>query len=88
MMVLVFDWMLNDLVRFCTSSNKFSVFSVDPTFSLGSFDVTVTTYNHLLLTWGRNSMKHPSFLGPLFVHVKKDFAAYHFFACTLVSKQP
>ena len=50
--------------------------------------MTVTTYNHLMLTCERNSSKHPSFLGPLFVHVKKDFATYHFFASTLVSRQP
>ena len=45
MMILAFDWTLDDLVRFCTLSGNFSVLSVDPTFSLGAFDVTVTTYN-------------------------------------------
>ena len=84
MMVLAFDWMLNDLIRFCTIPGNFSVLSVDPTFSLGSFDVTVTTYRHLLLMSGD---KHPSMTGPLFVHVKKDFATYHFFASSLVAKR-
>ena len=49
MMLLAYDWMLDDLVRFCTSASEFSVFGIDPTFSLGAFDVTVTTYHHLLL---------------------------------------
>ena len=84
MMVLAFDWMLDDLVRFCTVPGSFSVLSVDPTFSLGSFDVTVTTYRHLLLKSGE---KHPYMIGPLFVHLKKDFAAYHFFASSLVGKR-
>ena len=79
MMVLAFDWTLNDLVRFCASSlNVFSPLGINPTFSLGSFDVTVTTYRHLLLTKQRHALAHPVLFGPLFVHVKKDFEAYHF----------
>ena len=50
MMMLAFDWMLDDLVRFCTEPNNFSILGVDATFNLGAFDVTVTTYHHLLLT--------------------------------------
>ena len=50
MMMLSFDWTLEDLVRFCTSSTSCSILGVDPTFSLGAFGVTVTTYRHLLLT--------------------------------------
>lgn len=50
MMMLAFDWMLDDLVRFCTQQNCFSILGVDATFNLGAFDVTVTTYCHLLLT--------------------------------------
>ena len=49
MMLLAFDWMLDDLVWFCTVTGNFSALSVDPTFSLDDFDVTVTTYCHLLL---------------------------------------
>ena len=80
MMMLGFDWTLEDLVRFCTSSAAFSILGIDPTFSLGAFDVTVTTYRHLLLTTKDDIHKHPVLIGPLFVHVKKDFQAYHFFA--------
>ena len=89
MMVLAFDWVLNDLVRFCASSSTtLSPLGIDPTFNLGSFDVTVTTYRHLLLTKQGNISTHPVLFGPLFIHVKKDFEAYHFFASSLVSKQP
>ena len=41
-----------------------------------------------MLTCESNSLKRPSMIGPLFVHVKKDFAAYHFFASSLVSRRP
>ena len=46
MMVLAFDWTLDDLVRFCTNASEFCVLGFDPTFNLGPFDVTVTTYQH------------------------------------------
>ena len=88
MMVLAFDWTLDDIVRFCTSTTSFSILGVDPTFNLGAFDVTVTTYRHLLLTTKDDAHKHPVLIGPLFVHVKKDFQTYHFFASSLVSKRP
>ena len=89
MMVLAFDWVLNDLVRFCASSSTTSSpLGVDPTFNLRSFDVTVSTYCHLLLTKQGHVSMHPVLFGPLFILVKKDFEAYHFFASSLVSKQP
>ena len=88
MMLLAFDWTLDDIVRFCTPLSGFSIMGIDPTFNLGAFDVTVTTYRHLMLTAQLNTRKHPVFIGPLFVHVKKDFSAYHFFASSLVGKRP
>ena len=89
MMCLTFDWTLHDLARFCTHPKNFSILGVDPTFDLGDFDVTVTTYRHLMLELkGSPQSKHPVLLGPLFVHVRKNFEAYHFFASTLVSKCP
>ena len=87
MMLLAFDWTL-DIVRFCTPVLQFSIKGIDPTFNLGTFDVTVTTYCHLLHTVQQNTIKHPLCIGPLFVHVKKDFSAYHFFASSLVGRRP
>ena len=57
MMLLAFDYTLDDLVCFCTAPT-FSVFGVDSTFNLGSFDVTVTTYRHLLLEYQQNPSVH------------------------------
>lgn len=87
MMVLAYDATLYDLHRFCTGPSKFCILGVDPTFSLGDFDVTVTTYQHLMLS-SQQTSKYPVFIGPMFVHVKKDFPAYHFFTSALIGLQP
>ena len=79
------DRQLTDLIRFCTLQEQFGVMTVDPTFSLGEFDVTVITYRHLLLEMYGNS---PVFIGPVMVHYKKTFSSYSFFASTLVGLQP
>ena len=71
MVMLAFDWTLDNLVRFCTPSTSFSILGINPTFSLGDFDLTVTTYRHMLLTSKDDVRKHPTLIGPLFVHVKK-----------------
>ena len=46
MAVLAFDWTLADLERFCTNPQQHVILGVDPTSNLGSFHVTVTTYQH------------------------------------------
>ena len=81
--VLMYDFHLEDMARFCTSTGEFCILTIDPTFSLGEFDVTPITYRHLLLE-SRRSNSHPIFLGPVLVHYRKTFAAYLFFASTLV----
>ena len=43
------DYQLDDLVRFSTNSTEHCILTIDPTFSLGDFDVTPITYRHLLL---------------------------------------
>ena len=89
MMLIAFDYTLDDLVRFCTSKENFSILGVDPTFNLGDFDVTVTTYRHLLLRPRETPAgKPPVMLGPMFLHVRKDFTAYHFFSSALVGQRP
>ena len=80
MRVLAYDWTLDDFVLFCTTSAQFSVLGVDPPFSLGAFEVTVTTYRHLKLCHNADPHgKPPVMVGPLFVYMQNDFAAYHFF---------
>ena len=81
--VLARDRQLNDLVRFCEIPENVSVLTVDPTFNLGDFDVTPTTYRHRLLIsthFGRN----PVMIGPVMIHYRKTFHTYLFFAATLV----
>ena len=85
MTVLCFDCSINDLERFCTGEQH-TVLSVDPTFNLGDFDVTVTTYRHLMLT--NMSGNHPVMMGPLVIHQCKKFNTYHFFASLLVGLRP
>ena len=43
------DYQIQDMVTFSTSSSEFCILTIDPTFSLGEFDVTPITYRHLLL---------------------------------------
>ena len=85
MTLLSFDWTLNDLERFCTGKSH-TVLSVNPTFNLGDFDVTVTSYRHLMLT--NSCGNHPVMIGLLFVHQCKKFSTYHFFASSLVGLRP
>ena len=81
--VLARDRQLDDLVRFCAIPESFSVLTVDPTFNLGEFDVTPTTYRHGLLISPRFG-KSPIMIGPIMIHYRKTFHTYLFFASTLV----
>ena len=89
MSVLTFDWTLTDLERFCVNPQKHTVLSVDPTFNLGSFHVTVTTYQHPMLEYRHQRRgSHPVMLGPLFIHQRKTFATYNFFFSQLIGLKP
>ena len=86
--ILASDRQLDDVERFCCKEGNFRILTVDPTFSLGDFDVSITTYRHLLLQC-RRSGNHPAFIGPTMVHYTKTFATYLFFSSTLVGlRQP
>jgi hypothetical protein len=76
---------LKDLARFCTSSFEFSILCIDPTFNLGDFDVTLTTFKHLFLQ-SKRYKQSPIFLGPACIHFKKSFATYLFFASTMIGQ--
>ena len=47
--IVAFDRQLSDMVKFCTDEDVFDIVTIDPTFSLGDFDVTNLTYRQLLL---------------------------------------
>lgn len=87
MSILCTNDQLKDVVRFCTT-NECSPLCVDPTFDLGDFSVTVSSYRHLLLQHTKKGKKSPVLLGPLLVHRRKDFSSYYFFASSLVSLEP
>ena len=65
---------LKDVERFCTQPQSFSVLGVDPTFNIGNFYVTVTTYRYLMLY--TNKGVHPVMIGPILIHHKKGFDSY------------
>ena len=87
MSVLCTDSQLFDIQRFCTDACTSYPLSIDPTFDLGDFSVTVTSYRNLLLKSCRTS-KNPVMLGPMMVHRCKLFSSYHFFASSLISLNP
>ncbi len=82
--VLATEQQLHDLERFCCNPLNFSVLTVDPTFSLGDFDITPTTYRHLLLRSKRTD-KPPVMLGPTLIHYRKTFSTYKFLASCMIS---
>ena len=72
--VVATERQLNDLVRFCTVLGKGSIMTIDPTFSLGDFDVTVITYRHTMLS-SRQSKQPPGMIGPVMVHYRKTLTS-------------
>jgi len=94
MIVIALDRMLDNLVRFCVSSESSlqpTILTFDPTFSLGEFDVTVSTYKHPLVVFRNpcgHTAKHPSLIGPVLIHQRKQFVNYHYLTSTLVSFRP
>lgn len=83
--VVATNQQLQDLARFCTSPFEFSVLTVDPTFSLGEFDVTLITFQHLLLQ-SKRFKQPPVLAGPVCIHFKKTFSMYLFFASTVIGQ--
>ena len=82
--VVATEQQLHDLERFCCNSSYFCIMTVDPTFSLGYFDVTPTTYHHLLLHSKRMD-KPPVMLGPTMIHYRKTIPTYMFLASCMIS---
>lgn len=79
--VAVRDRQLDDLVRFCTIPEGFSILIADPTFNLSHFDVTPTSYQYwyyLLKVFA------PVFIGSTLIHYRKTFHTYLIFASTVI----
>ena len=84
--VVASDQQLDDVVKFCASpvGTESSIMTIDPTFCLGEFECTPTTYRHLLVITRRYNTP-PIFIGPVLIHYRKNFASFLFFASSLVS---
>ena len=73
------DCQLADMEHFLVNDQNYGILTVDPTYNLGQFYVTATTYPHLMLQ-DVTSQKHPSILGPVLVHQRMDFASFNYFS--------
>ena len=87
MVVLAFDWTLENLERLCTSEAKHTALHLNPTFDLSSFHLTDMS-NHDLIVSSRMGGKHQVMPGPLFIHQRKPFSSYHFITSQLVGLRP
>ena len=81
--VLASDNQLQNVVRFCTNPRASSVFGIDPTFNLGKFYVTLTTFTYTQVVNKTTSLS-PTFLGPVFVHTEKNYESFFHFFSTLL----
>ncbi len=81
--ILFLDSQLADMERFLVNDQDYGILTVDPTYNLGQFYVTATTYPHLLLQ-DVTTRRHPSILGPVLVHQRMDFASFNYFSNTLI----
>ena len=85
--VFTLDIQLSDLARFCTNPGAFCVLGIDPTFNLGKFYVTITTYTYLHIV-NKVTNIAPAFVGPVFVHTEKSYEAYYHFFSTILKLEP
>ena len=66
---------LKDIERFCTKVSSFSILGIDPTYNIGNYYVTVTTYRHL--SFETSEGVNPVFLGPCLIHSVKEYNSYY-----------
>ena len=82
--VLFADWQVSDLDHFVCNTRNYSILTADTTYNLGDFYVIPMTYQHLILE-DVTTGKHPTFVGPILVHQRKNFSAFNYFASILIS---
>ena len=87
MCVLATNHQLRELERNATNTAMYKIVSIDPTFNLGAFDVTVMTHEHGLVKSKRTG-KHPIVMGPILIHRRKQFSNYYYFMSSLVELRP
>lgn len=77
---------INDMEQFCTSQRKASVLSIDVTFNLGPFYVTLCTYQNLKIVNERG--KHPIMIGPALIHSTKQHSNFKILFQEVINKAP
>ena len=87
--VLADDRQFKDLEHFTTNPIEFCPLQADPTFSIfdENLSLTVTTYRNLKLV-NKKTGKPPVFIGPLFIHQRKNWQTYSRFGNCLVTEYP
>ena len=73
------DQQVKDINRFCCNKIMPAVFNIDTTFNLGKFYVTVTAYENVSVIRQKTG-KHPTSIGPIMIHSKKDRNTYYLLA--------
>ena len=81
---LATDKQIQDVKKFCCRGN--SVLSVDTTFNLCDLWLTDTSFKNERLI--NSSGNHPIFLGPCFLHFRKDEATFSRFFFEMISLDP
>lgn len=83
MAVCYCDWQIQDMKRFCTNPDEFTVMCADTTYNLGDFYVTPLSYKHLMLQDIRTG-KPPLLPGPILVHQQVKFSSFNYFGSSLI----
>ena len=85
--VLATNRQLHDLARFCCDPFQYSPLTVDPTFNLGPYNVTIVTYKHLVVKNRRDGSK-PCLVGPVMIHSRKTRESYSQLCSTMRTLEP
>ena len=84
--VLFNESQLNDMDRFCASTERVSILGLDVTFNLGKFYVTLCTYqNHDVVN---DRGKNPIMIGPALLHSSKDQSNFSILFQEITTKKP
>lgn len=78
---------LTDIERFCCNPEHFTVLGVDPSFNVGKFCYTITTYRHPMVV-DKVTGKHPVMIGPILFHMMKLQSSYKLLTSTMVNLNP
>ena len=86
--VLPTDTQITDIERFCGNKVKRECepLCIDPTFNLGDFYVTVTSYRNKMLK--NKNDRHPVHIGPVQIHHRKLTSSYRFLPSSLKRINP